>query len=205
MMVKALSSKVLFSLCTFLFTPDKKDKIMDSQQLDTFLKKKQTSSNIYLGVVASDELPTNILLSKLSTTSKKSIFFIANTSRRESGGKHWVSMYFDIPKKTIELYNSLGTYPTGDILSWLIMLQEQNNKLSKTKKWQFKISSVIAQGMFYKKNNKLTEDNHCGLYATSFITRRLNGETFREASGFDNHKAKVKYLTSFGANFHVIV
>lgn len=170
---------------------------MDETEIKKYLKSKASPKHIFIGVVASDELP-RVDLKKVLTSPADAMFLVVNTGTRQSGGSHWIAIYFDLKRKTIEHYDPLGNPPEGLILRWMKELERQNAKLKIKEKFQFKVNRVIVQGIYYKEKGKTKPDIACGIYAMSFIQRRMGGETFKDASGFSSHGAKVKHLKSFG-------
>ena len=173
---------------------------MDEKQLDTFLKSKPSKSAVYLGVVASDEQP-RVILDKL----KKNVFWVTNTSSRATGGTHWTSMFIDVSRRSIEWFNSLGLMPKDDLLKFLQNLESQNDALPVKKRFQFKLSRTIIQGIYLKKGDKVKPDNLCGLYSIVFLVRRLSGDKFADASGYTSHADKLKTLVEFGAKLNIPV
>lgn len=181
---------------------------MDENQLLRYLKKLHSQEHVCLGVLAADELPKGLLLKKLGPP-VKTVFFVANTKPRKHGGEHWVAVFIDVQRKTVEYYNSLGDPPKKEMLTFLRGLEKQNDGIPAKHQFQFKINRVAIQGVYYRKDGdpggKILKDDLCGLYALSFIKRRLSGETFKVASGFSSHKQKIRHLKEFGSKLNVKV
>lgn len=75
---------------------------MDSYQLDSILSRNRFTQRYFLGVFASDRLPTRIRYYPAC--------FIANVDPSSKGGSHWLAFFISSPEE-VEFFDSYGNTP----------------------------------------------------------------------------------------------
>jgi hypothetical protein len=139
-------------------------------QLDTIMK----GTPHWKGIVSSDQL--NHL--KPSTDMN----FIVNHDTSDGGGTHWVACRIDSKSKTVEYCDSFGKVPIPLIDSGL--------------KDMFGNIDPEPDSMYkYKYSTKSRQDttsDTCGYFACLFLLSRNNGQSFVEATGYDESDVKDK-------------
>jgi hypothetical protein len=169
---------------------------IDNHSIDEFLSK---YGNEYLGCIAHNEIPSKIY-PKIRPRSRG--FFVINTDPSWKSGEHWQCIFYDARPQgsnSIEFYDSFAD-PIDE-------------------KMQADLKG-IAEGLDAKtylklKENRIKQQNdnsdNCGYFCMNFITSRMRGKPFTEASGFDEsvkgesdiHKFKKMngfgFLPSFGS------
>lgn len=140
-------------------------------QINEYMKK----YNSFLGCYASDQIDQ--VIKKIKPGENGS--FIMNTDVSTGPGIHWVAINWT--KNSLEYYDPLGDPPTEQF-------KEEAKKLSEAVNpngfLRFKINHIKRQAN--------TTDT-CGYHAMKFIIDRINGKSFAEASGFNNHR-KIDYV-----------
>jgi len=126
----------------------------------------------YLGTIAIDEFKNKIL--PLIKQKSKGCFII-NTKRRGEGIGHWIAIYFD-GKKSIEYFDSYGEDPSKQMLQYIQMIAD---KLNSDTYLKLKVNKVKHQN-----NTSL----HCGPHAIKFLIARMRGNSFKDATGYDDTK-----------------
>lgn len=107
------------------------------------------------------------------------IGFVFNLDRHHLNGSHWVGLYIDNNKKSIEYFDSLGDPPNKYILKFI---KKVNSKLNK----KFNQEQENGQGSKQKyviNINKIEhqlDNSECGIYSIYFIIHRLFGNSFDE-------------------------
>jgi hypothetical protein len=169
---------------------------IDNHSIDNFLSK---YGNEYLGCIAHDEIPSKIY-PKIKPRSRG--FFVINTDPSWKGGEHWQCVFFDARPTgsgSLEFYDSFAD-PIDK------KLQEDLKGIAER---------LDAKTYLKLKENRIKQqdDNsdNCGYFCMNFITSRMRGKGFPEASGFDEsvkgesdiHKFKKMngfgFLPSFGS------
>lgn len=103
---------------------------------------------------------------------------VINTSPENKPGEHWQALYFDpFGEQSIEFYDSYGDDPDKELVTRLENFIEDINLPIKLK---LKINKVRHQ------NDK---SDHCGYFATRFLTNKFDGSNFREATNFHDHSS----------------
>lgn len=85
---------------------------------------------------------------------------IFNTDPHDKPGTHWIGVFIDNKKKTLDYFDSLGKLPNKHIASFLKYF----------KKYQF---------TFNQKEHQKGGSN-CGVYSCYFIIQRLKGKSFED-------------------------
>lgn len=126
----------------------------------------------FKGVIAADEIR--------SLPGKDKIAFIMNTADRDEPGEHWQSVLIDASPnvRAVEFFDSFGKPPPTKVKKDIKGLV---NKMKPETMLLYKWNKVIQQN-----NNS----NTCGLHAMNFLMKRLNGQSFIEATGYNKSKPK---------------
>ena len=169
---------------------------IDNHSIDEFLSK---YGNEYLGCIAHDEIPSKIypLIRPRSRG-----FFVINTDPSHKPGMHWQCVFFDARPTgsgSIEFYDSFADPIDSKMQADLKGVAER----------------LDAKTYLKLKENRVKQQNdnsdNCGYFCMNFITSRMRGKGFPEASGFDEsvkgeadiHRFKKQngfgFLPSFGS------
>ena len=168
---------------------------IDNHSIDEFLSK---YGNEYLGCIAHDEIPSKIY-PKIRPRSRG--FFVINTDPSWKSGEHWQCVFFDARPNgsgSIEFYDSFADPIDPKMQADLKGVAER----------------LDAKTYLKLKENRVKQQHddsdNCGYFCMNFITSRMRGKPFTEASGFDEsvkgeadiHKFKKMngfgFLPSFG-------
>ena len=122
----------------------------------------------YLGCVASNE--SKYLIPEIKD--QRQICWIQNTASKV--GVHWVCYFIDRDKKTIEYYDSLADPMPANLF----------------KDIQPILKKIEGKDTAYTFKYNLIRDQHvktdtCGYFCVVFLRDRMNGISFKVASGFD--------------------
>lgn len=109
---------------------------------------------------------------------------------------HWVALFGDMDNMSLEYYDSFGERPPPWIMEYIRKVGARSNSDSMFK---FKWNAIKDQH---------EKSVNCGYFAVKFLLRRMRGEPFREASGFEsrvrqgeksieNFKKKIKFEEYF--------
>lgn len=116
------------------------------------------------------------LMSKVWDQGRYKFGLVINTSPENKPGEHWQALYFDpFGEQSIEFYDSYGDDPDKELVTRLENFIEDINLPIKLK---LKINKVRHQ------NDK---SDHCGYFATRFLTNKFDGSNFKEATNFHDH------------------
>ena len=133
----------------------------------------------YLGTYAIDEVKNINNIIDIENKNIKGYGFIVNNSKRDPNDetdKHWTAVYID--KYNIEAYDPLAKHiKADDILKQMKPLIEKNNVL-----YKLKINDNMSQ-------NPLS--HLCGYHCISFLNKKFDGQSFKEASEYDKNYNKV--------------
>jgi hypothetical protein len=92
------------------------------------------------------------------------------------GGTHWISCFIDpIGSKSVEYYDSFARPPPASLMK---DLKQIVNKINASSFLKFKQNMVVHQSV---------KTSNCGWFAMAFLIKRLEGESFSQATGFDDH------------------
>ena len=92
---------------------------------------------------------------------KKYIGIIFNTDIHTGQGIHWISLYIDIPKKSMYFFDSIGDQPPREVIVFMNRILQNANELG------MNMSYYINQ----KKHQR--ENSECGMYCLYFIISLL--------------------------------
>ena len=169
---------------------------IDNHSIDNFLAK---YGNEYLGCIAHDEIPSKIY-PKVIPRSRG--FFVVNTDPSWKSGRHWQCVFYDARPTgsgSIEFYDSFAD-PIDEKMQ--VDLKGIAERLDAKTYLKLKENRVKQQD---------DDSDNCGYFCMNFITSRMRGKPFTEASGFDEsikgesdiHKFKKMngfgFLPSFGS------
>jgi len=143
---------------------------IDNHSIDRFLSK---YGDEYLGCIAHDEIPSKIY-PKIKPRSRG--FFVINTDPSWKSGEHWQCVFFDARpngSNSIEFYDSFADPIDPKMQADLKGIAER----------------LDAKTYLKLKENRIKQQHddsdNCGYFCMNFITSRMRGKGFPEASGFD--------------------
>jgi hypothetical protein len=96
---------------------------------------------------------------------------IVNTYTDESPDGHWVSVYLNRPRYSVEYFDPLGELPNKKIQSLIV-----DSLASEPMLWKFKVNTVKHQD---------DTDDRCGLFALRDCLDIKRGKDFSERTGYD--------------------
>ena len=162
---------------------------IDNHSIDRFLSK---YGDEYLGCIAHDEIPSKIY-PKIKPRSRG--FFVINTDPSWKSGCHWQCVFYDARPQgsgSIEFYDSFADPIDPKMQADLKGIAER----------------LDAKTYLKLKENRIKQQNdnsdNCGYFCMNFITSRMRGKGFPEASGFDESVQgesdinKFKKMNGFG-------
>jgi hypothetical protein len=113
------------------------------------------------------------LLSRIKIDSSHDSSYILNLDKSNLPGSHWVALFIEPSRKTIEYFDPFGADPPTDVMKEIEKLVKRSFPKGL---YQFKINRV-------KKQNAKTAN--CGFFSMQFIVDRINGKSFKNATGFE--------------------
>lgn len=164
---------------------------LTTDQISKYFDKVNFSNFYYVGTFPSNKYPNINLEKLLNTDPPLRLAMVFNTREDTHPGEHWVAVFIDPGKPSIEFYDPTGDLPMGHNKKFLQMLEKKNMKLPKKKRFQFKINNQRHQDLLIEIGNKMAIDDFCGVYAIIFILRRLKGETFKSATMYEPGDKKI--------------
>ena len=150
--------------------------VKDEGMWDFQIKKIMNKWPTFKGVIANDEIK------KLKPENKMA--FIINTADRDEPGEHWQAVLLDASPnvRAVEFFDSFGRKPSNRQVR---DLKDLVDRLNPDHMLLFKQNRVKHQH---------PTSNTCGLHSINFLTKRLKGKSFIEATGYTpggkNNKAK---------------
>jgi hypothetical protein len=133
-----------------------------------------------------DELCNFNLNDEINKKKNKKIGIIFNTDPHYKGGAHWVSLFINIPKKSVFYFDSVGKKPKPQIQKFMEKVKLQGKKLNPP--IDFKLDSSYP-------NEHQMKDTECGVYSLYFITALL--EDKHDEQWFKNNKISDKEMSKF--------
>lgn len=127
--------------------------MMNSIQLDEILKRNQSTSSIFIGVFARDELPS---------ISNYPCCFILNTAKRSDPGQHWIAFYFD-SNKNCNFFDSYGNHPS--FFKLMDFIKKYSTNL-----------------IYNKKVVQSWTSMNCGYYCILFLILKSSGHSMKKIS-----------------------
>lgn len=138
-----------------------------NEVLDQYnLRKNPKKSFKFFGAYSSD-FYDYIDFSYTEISKYDSVAFIFNLDRYYQSGSHWVALYIDNNKKTIEYFDSTGMSPNKFISKFIDNIK---NILP------------ISYKLLINKNTHQNKNSECGVYSIHYIIQRLNGKNFNTIS-----------------------
>ena len=141
----------------------------------------------YQGCFPSDKIQ------EVKPTKNKPFCWVQNTDPASKNGKHWQAVFIDpVKSKSCEFYDSYGDEPSVDTLKRINTIIDKMNLPYYLK---MKTNNVVHQ---------FNNSNTCGLLATMFLIKRLQGMNFQEATGFkmdDKRQQFEKQAEQFGEKY----
>lgn len=133
-------------------------------------------SRVTKGVFSHDELQDL----SLPTTAPSAM--IVNTDPSTKSGRHWVSIYIDPRPEVaaVEYFDSLGNPPSSAMQQSITKMVKDNFK-DLPHMLKYKVNGVKRQR---------ANGANCGFFALKFVTDRIRGKSFSNATGFTklNHE-----------------
>lgn len=120
---------------------------------------------------------------------EKQIAFIFNTDDSTSSGQHWVAVYIDLVRGTIEYYDSYADEPEPEFLK---EIKELVDKIDPDRYLLFKVNKVREQN---------SNSSNCGYFCIKFLIDRFAGKTFKECTGWNNVEKSEKEIEKFKRKF----
>ncbi len=127
---------------------------------------------------------------KLEKEGKTKLGYIYNT------GAHWIAIYIDLVKGLIINFDSVGSYPVGDV----------PELLEKAKKYIIK--KGIEPELIINEENFQKGNDECGMYSIIFVIKMLEDTNYndytkwlRKVKGGDNDEGINKLRDYFFTNF----
>jgi hypothetical protein len=189
--IKKISNKSLKNkLKLFTFKPSINSDVkswLSTTDINNVLQQYQESnpSFFFLGALPSDFYKHVQFNYNSFTKSKyKSIGIVLNHDNHKQPGSHWVSVFIDKTRKTIEYFDSTGGKPNKNIKHFL----------------KFLLRDVFNNGYVYKENKRKHqyENYACGIYSIFYIVQRLLGKTFDDiTNNIIKDKDIIKYKSRF--------
>ena len=124
----------------------------------------------FLGTFSIDQIPAAII-----SKNRKQVSFILNIVPHNIQWGHFVSVFIDGARNTLEYFDPLGMEPVKGFKKAITPLLE-SMKLPSHPPFQLKINRI---------RNQALNSSNCGYFAMRFLIRRYKGESFRQASGYD--------------------
>jgi len=129
---------------------------------------KKYATKGFLGAYSIDQM------SKIHPDNRDKISFILNVQPSYIKYGHFVAVMISKDSNTLEYYNPLGDPPSKRFVK---QIKKILAKMKFRKAVQFKINRIRFQS--YKSSN-------CGYFSIKFLVNRYDGQSFREASGYDH-------------------
>lgn len=154
---------------------------MNSLQIDTILSRDRVTRKYFLGVFASDLLPTTI--------KRYPACFVCNVDKSSKPGSHWIAFFIESPDK-VEFFDSYGNDPSffqGPLLNFASHF-----------------SRVVYNPLPLQSNKTAV----CGQYCVYYLYTRCRGKTLKYfLSHFvsENVSNDRRVYNFVAKRFHVIV
>jgi len=134
------------------------------------------SSRGFLGTYSIDQLGT------IQPGTRSSVLsFVMNTVPHNVKMGHFVAVFIDKKRCTLEYYDPLGQEPPKAFVKGIKAVLHKMGGFKQ--RLQFKINRIRFQSV---------RSDNCGYFAIRFLERRYKGWTFRRATGFDRHVMGIK-------------
>jgi hypothetical protein len=140
---------------------------LSNSEIDNMMKPLQKHG--FIKTVARDQIND---MTPVNNSNK--IGFVMNTQPIKVKYGHWVAVLIDKEKGTVEYFDPLGDEPDK---RWMKDIKKflKNHNISGL--YQCKINRVTRQK---------TESDTCGYHSMKFLKERMDGKTFKQATGYDD-------------------
>lgn len=98
---------------------------------------------------------------------------VFNTDEHYKPGQHWVSAFFDIPKKRLYYFDSVGKVPDKRIVTFFARMAKGVMEVTNT-------HDINKIDISHNHLRHQKEDSECGVYSLNFIIRCLKNEPFEQ-------------------------
>jgi hypothetical protein len=114
---------------------------------------------------------TNTRVKKLLGNGIQQMGVIYNLDTHNQPGSHWVAVFLDLTKLSVEYYDSYGVEPPELIYKWMEkMQQDMQNTFQRPAKLK------------YNQKRHQYGNSECGIFSMNFIIERLKGKTLERIS-----------------------
>ena len=134
---------------------------MDTQELETVLRKNVSTQKTFLGVFALDQLPTSIELRKAAERYER-WFIVCNCCPASQPGRHWIAVFYE--RGTVEFFDSFALPPDNYDRLLTTFLHHATNAC------EVVYNNVPLQSI---------DSDACGHYCVLFGVARSRGQSFR--------------------------
>lgn len=143
---------------------------------DSEINKKMGHWNHFIGTIMRDELPE--VLEEAAKNRYEKFGLILNTqAAHEGNGKHWVALYVDLLNdKEICYFDSFGDPPHNEVEE---AIKNYVDRLKLPYMLRFKVNSNQLQD---------NDSSTCGAHAMNFLEDMFTGESFGNATGYEQKK-----------------
>lgn len=101
----------------------------------------------------------------LRSSKVKSIGLVLNLDEHDEPGSHWVSVYVDKTKRTVEYFDSFADETPDEVIDFYDDVKRYS---SSKKRWK----------LLENTNTHQLQNSECGVYSIHFIVKRLSGSSF---------------------------
>lgn len=138
----------------------------------------------FLGTISHDQMQSEVLP---QVKPKSRGCFIINTDPADEPGEHWQCCFFDARPggdSEIDFFDSYGDEPSDSIMKGVKGVAD---KLDAKTYLKFKENMIRYQG----------DSDNCGAFCIKFLIDRLNGKSFKHASGYNDSVKGEKEIERF--------
>jgi hypothetical protein len=119
---------------------------------------------------------------------KKYIGIIFNTDKHTEQGQHWISLFIDIPKKSIYFFDSAGTIPPPQVERFMSKVRNDAKEIN------MHVDIYINQVQHQMANGE------CGMYSLYFIISLLQQD--HDFEYFQNHRVPDEEMTRYRLKYY---
>ncbi len=114
---------------------------------------------------------SSVKVKKMLNSGIEQLGVIYNLDTHNQPGSHWVAVFLDLTKLSVEYYDSYGAEPPELIYQWMgRMKEDMENTFNKSAKLK------------YNKKRHQYGNSECGIFSMNFILERLKGKTLERIS-----------------------
>jgi hypothetical protein len=118
---------------------------------------------------------------------KKKIGVTFNTDTHDKGGAHWISLFVNVPRRTIFFFDSVGHAAPDNVMKFVRTVTQQGREMSPPIEFEFDQNHPVEHQY---------TDTECGVYSLYFIVHmledKLNGEYLKSHVIGDKHVEKYR-------------